>query len=46
MINKIDQLPHVPFDIAAARDNARKVQPGMDLPEVSCTTRQGLEEWL
>ena len=46
VINKIDKLPHVPFDIAAAHDNARKVHPGMDLLEVSCTTRQGLEEWL
>jgi len=46
VINKIDLLPYVPFDIAAARDNARKVHPGMDLLEVSCTTRQGLEEWL
>ena len=46
VINKIDLLPYVPFDIAAARDNARKVHPGMDLLEVSCTTRQGLEGWL
>jgi len=46
VINKIDLLPYVPFDIAVARDNARKVHPGMDLLEVSCTTRHGLEEWL
>lgn len=46
VINKIDLLPYVPFDIAAARDNARKVHPGIELVEVSCTTRQGLQEWL
>lgn len=46
VINKIDLLPYVPFDMAAARDNARKVHPGMDLLEVSCTTRQGLDGWL
>lgn len=46
VINKIDLLPYVPFDITAARDNARKVHPGIELVEVSCTTRQGLQEWL
>jgi hydrogenase nickel incorporation protein HypB len=46
VINKIDLLPYVPFNIAAARDNARKVHPGMDLIEVSCTTGQGLDQWL
>jgi len=46
VINKIDLLPYVPFDIAAARDNARKVHPGMELLELSCTTRQGLDGWL
>ena len=46
VINKIDLLPYVPFDIAATRENARKVHPGMDLLEISCTMRQGLAEWL
>ncbi len=46
VINKIDLLPYVPFDLAAARENARKAHPGIDLVEVSCTARQGLDAWL
>ena len=46
VINKIDLLPYVPFDLAAARENARKVHPEIDLVEVSCTARQGLNDWL
>ena len=46
VINKVDLLPYVPFDLATARENARKVHPEIDLVEVSCTARQGLDEWL
>jgi hydrogenase nickel incorporation protein HypB len=46
VINKVDLLPHVPFNLAAARENARRVHPEIDLVEVSCTARKGLEEWL
>ncbi|HXZ20746.1 MAG TPA: hydrogenase nickel incorporation protein HypB [Candidatus Acidoferrales bacterium] len=46
VINKTDLLPYVPFDLAAARENARKVHPGIDIVETSCTARRGLDEWL
>jgi hydrogenase nickel incorporation protein HypB len=46
VINKMDLLPYVPFDLAVARENARKVHPEIDLVEVSCTARNGLREWL
>jgi len=46
VINKIDLLPYVPFDLAAARENACKVNPAIELVEVSCTVRQGLDDWL
>jgi len=46
VINKTDLLPYVPFDLAAARENARKVHPDIDLVEISCTKRNGLDEWL
>jgi len=45
VLNKIDLLPHVVFDIAAARENARRVHPGMEIVEVSCTTGAGLGQW-
>ncbi len=45
VLNKIDLLPYVPFDIARARENARRVHPGMEIIEVSCTTGEGLDQW-
>ncbi len=46
VLNKIDLLPYVPFDIDAAADNARRVHPGIDIVKVSCLNRNGLHEWL
>ena len=46
VINKIDLLPYVPFDIAKARENIQKVHPGCDIVEVSCTTGEGLDSWM
>jgi hydrogenase nickel incorporation protein HypB len=43
ILNKIDLLPYVPFDIAAAEENARKTHPGVEIIRVSCQTREG--EW-
>lgn len=45
VLTKIDLLPYVPFDIAAARENARKVHPAMEILEVSSTTGAGLDAW-
>jgi hydrogenase nickel incorporation protein HypB len=45
VLNKIDLLPHVPFSLAAARENARRVHPEMEIVEVSCVTGAGLEDW-
>lgn len=46
IINKIDLLPYVPFNLRQARDNAIRVHPGMDILELSCTTGQGLDAWM
>lgn len=45
-ITKIDLLPYVPFDISKAEENARRVHPGMEILRVSCTTGEGLKDWL
>jgi len=45
IVNKIDLLPYVPFDLARARENALRVQPALEILEVSCTTGQGLDAW-
>jgi hydrogenase nickel incorporation protein HypB len=46
VLNKIDLLPYVPFDINAAADNARRIHPDIDIVKVSCLNRAGLHEWL
>ena len=46
MLNKVDLLPYVSFDIAAAEENARRIHPGMDIVRVSCTTGDGIQQWL
>jgi hydrogenase nickel incorporation protein HypB len=46
VLNKMDLLPHVPFDAAAAVENARRVHPGMEVVRVSCVDGSGVEEWL
>lgn len=46
VLNKIDLLPHVPFDIAQARENARRVHPQIEILELSCATGDGIDEWV
>ena len=45
IINKIDLLPYVQFDIAKAKENVQKVHPGAEILEVSATTGANLDEW-
>lgn len=46
VLNKVDLLPYVPFDVEAAVENARRVHPGMEIIRVSCLNRNGLHEWM
>jgi hydrogenase nickel incorporation protein HypB len=46
LINKIDLLPYVDFDLAKARRDARALNPGIEIFEVSCKTGEGLEGWI
>ncbi len=45
VLNKIDLLPYVPFDAELCKQNARKIHPGIEIVETSCTTEAGLDEW-
>lgn len=45
IINKVDLLPYVQFDIAKARENILKVHPGAEILEVSATTGANLGDW-
>lgn len=46
ILNKLDLLPYVPFNVNAAVENARKVHPGIEIVKVSCLKGNGLDEWL
>ncbi|MGA2332715.1 MAG: hydrogenase nickel incorporation protein HypB [Syntrophales bacterium] len=45
VINKIDYLAVADFDMAAAKERVVKLNPGINIIEVSCKTGQGIEEW-
>ena len=45
VLSKIDLLPYVPFQAELAKENARRVQPGIEILDVSCTTGEGLDRW-
>lgn len=45
IINKIDLLPYVKFDIEKVKSNAKKVNHKLDIIELSCTTGEGLQQW-
>ncbi len=45
VLNKIDLLPYVPFQRELALENARRVQPAIEILELSCTTGEGLDGW-
>ncbi|MGQ9674087.1 MAG: hydrogenase nickel incorporation protein HypB [Chloroflexota bacterium] len=46
VINKIDLLPYVDFDVEAAKRRALALNPRLTVFEVSCRTGQGLADWL
>ncbi len=46
IINKVDLLPYVDFDVDACIANARRVNPGIRVLQVSATSGEGLESWL
>lgn len=46
VINKIDLLPYVSFDVARCIENAKRVNPYIQVIQVSATTGEGMEAWL
>jgi len=45
LLNKIDLLEHVDFDVARATAYARQVNPGIEILAVSARTGAGMAEW-
>lgn len=46
LINKIDLLQYTNFNLDEAKANARRVHPDMEIIDISCTTGQGIENWI
>ena len=46
VINKIDLLPYVSFDLPRCIGYARQVNPGIEVLLLSATTGEGIEPWL
>lgn len=46
VINKIDLLPYVPFDLDKVRARVRNIQPEGRILELSCSTGEGMEAWI
>jgi hydrogenase nickel incorporation protein HypB len=45
LINKIDLLPHLDFDLDRFLDNLDQVHPGVERLQVSARTGDGVQEW-
>jgi hydrogenase nickel incorporation protein HypB len=46
LLSKVDLLPYVPFNADLARENAHRVNPQIDIIDVSSTTGEGLDRWM
>ena len=46
LLNKVDLLPYLDFDVEACIANARAVNPEIEILPVSATKGDGMEQWL
>ncbi|MFI8416281.1 hydrogenase nickel incorporation protein HypB [Serratia sp. NPDC078593] len=46
LLNKIDLLPYLDFDVDACIANARRVNPNIEVITLSATHGDGMEDWL
>ncbi|WP_313050963.1 GTP-binding protein, partial [Atlantibacter subterraneus] len=46
LLNKVDLLPYLNFDMDACLAAARAVNPGIEIILVSATTGEGMDAWL
>jgi hydrogenase nickel incorporation protein HypB len=45
LLNKIDLLPYLNFDVEKCVAYAREVNPNIKVLQVSATTGEGMEKW-
>jgi hydrogenase nickel incorporation protein HypB len=46
LVNKVDLLPYLKFDLQLLETNLRRLKPGVPVMRVSATTGEGFEPWL
>ena len=46
LLNKCDLLPHLTFDVAQALANAKRVNPDIEIIQLSATSGVGMDKWL
>ena len=46
LLNKCDLLPYLNFDVALVAANARRVNPDIEIIQLSATSGAGMGEWL
>jgi len=46
LLNKVDLLPHLSFDVERCLANARRVNPAIEILQVSATSGAGMAPWL
>lgn len=46
LLNKIDLLPHLRFDVQRCIEAARQVNPALEVIQLSATTGEGMDAWL
>lgn len=45
LLNKVDLLPYVDFDVEKCKEMARRVSPGITIFEISSRTGEGMDAW-
>ena len=45
LLNKTDLLPHLDFDVEKCMDYARRVNPGIQILQVSARSGEGMNDW-
>ncbi|MCF6208922.1 MAG: hypothetical protein L3J61_06030, partial [Ghiorsea sp.] len=45
ILNKIDLLPYLDFDVEKCMAYARRINPGIKIIQVSATTGEGMDTW-
>ena len=46
LVNKIDLLQYTNFNLEEAKANARRVNPDLEIIDMSCTTGEGMPTWI